>query len=210
MISDHSISNSTFSFSNRFIKLTGTGFGLAVFVAVSLLVTSVSAQQVRIENGDFSQWENGKPVGWDVEVGANNGGNEPLSIIQQGSDSSLELSGDIKTRAWQSVSQTFPVKGGKSYRIRFSAKVTGLKTEGNQFTNCYVGVSQKHERGQVLRREIRHQDSPEYFENSIVIRTHNFATTATLTIFLSNTGTLNVKAVSVELLKPEDSFQILC
>ena len=194
---------------SRLVAITAWA-AFPVFIATSILTTSISAQQLPIKNGDFSEWSDGKPIGWDVVVSANNGGNQPLSRVLEGSDSSLELSGDRNTRAWQSVSQSFPVKGGKSYRIRFSAKANGLQTQGNQFENCYVGVLQKHERGQVLRREIRHQNSPEYLENSIVVRTHNLAARATLIIFLSNTGTLNVQAVSVEELKPKDSFQILC
>lgn len=201
--------NRKLSFDNLFTNSIGSVFGLAVFIVVSFLATWVSAQQLPIKNSDFSEWSDGNPVGWDVEVGANNGGSEPLSIIQQGPESSLELSGDIKTRAWQSVSQTFPVKGGTAYRVRFSAKVAGLQLQGNQFSNCYVGVLHEHEKGQVLLREIKHQNSPDYLENSIVFRTHNFAARATLIIFLSNTGTLNVKAVSVEKLNPKDSFQVL-
>ncbi len=170
---------------------------------------AVDAQQIKIENGDFSQWKEGQPIGWNLDIGANNGGNEPLSVVEQGADSSLQLSGDINTRAWQSVAQSFPVKGGKSYRVRFSAKVSDLQTEGTQYTNCFVGVLQKHERGQVLTRSIRYQNSPEYVEQTIVFRTHNFAASVELSIFLSNTGTLNVKDISIEQLKPADSFRIL-
>ena len=194
---------------SRLVAITALA-ALSVFVVTFVLTTSISAQQLPIKNGDFSEWSDGKPVGWDVAVSVNNGGDQPLSVVREGSNSSLELSGDRNTRAWQSVSQSFPVKGGRSYRIRFSAKTNGLQTLGNQYENCYVGVLQKHERGQVLRREIRHQNSPEYLENSIVVRTHNFAASATLTILLTNSGTLNVKAVSVEELKPKDSFKILC
>jgi len=167
------------------------------------------AQQLALKNGDFSQWTDGQPAHWDVTIGANNGGNQTLSIVKQGADSSLQLSGDSKTQAWQSVSQTIPVKGGKSYRVRFSAKVSDIQTEGTQFSNCHFGVLQMHERGQVLRRKIQNQNSPDYLENSIVFRTHNFAASVQLVVFLSNTGTLNVKDVTIEELKRKDSFQIL-
>lgn len=167
------------------------------------------AQTRQLTNGSFDQWEQDQPVGWDIGVGATNGRNQPKSVVRQGEGPCLELTGDARTMAWQLVSQTVSIEGGKSYRLRFTAKTEGLKREGNQFDNCYVGLFQKHLRGQTLVQNVLPQSSDRYCESSIVFRAHASASQAQVMIFLSKTGTLSVKDVSIELLDPKDSFQIL-
>jgi hypothetical protein len=160
-------------------------------------------------NGNFAEWNDDGPIGWELAVGASNGKDTPLSIVKQGDGPSLEISGDANTMAWQSISQTLNIKGGKSYRFRFAGKTADLKREGRQFENCYIGLLQQHERGQVLSRQYLPQSTEDYQEASIVFRTHGFAAKAQIVIFLSKTGTLNIKDVSVEELSAKDSFQIL-
>jgi hypothetical protein len=98
------------------------------------------SRSLGIQNGSFADWKNGQPVGWDVEIGATNDGDTPVSKIRKGVDPSIELSGDINTKAWKMVRQIIAVQPQQSLRFSYSAKAAGIKREGKQFDNCYVGV----------------------------------------------------------------------
>jgi hypothetical protein len=72
------------------------------------------SRSLGIQNGSFADWKNGQPVGWDVEIGATNEGDTPVSKIRKGVGPSTELSGDINTQAWNMVRQTTATKNEQS------------------------------------------------------------------------------------------------
>ena len=191
---------------NRFTALASILF---LSSAIYLIGSPGFAQELQIENGDFSQWNDETPVGWEVEIGATTGQDNPLSVLKQGDGPSLEMGGTAETLVWQVISQTIDIEANKTYRVRFSARGVDLKREGNQFENCYVGLLQLHHRGQELVRDFHEQAFPEYKDTSLVFRTHNMASKLKFVIFLSKTGTLNVKDLTIEKLAAKDSFDIL-
>ncbi|MGI9516520.1 MAG: S41 family peptidase, partial [Pirellulaceae bacterium] len=181
----------------------------------SLILTAQTAQTVSaqennlVANGTFEDWADEVPVDWDVGIGANNGGDAPVSEIRQGEGPSLELSGDAATLAWRSVSQDVPVTAGTSYRLSYVVKTADVRREGNQYDNCFVGVFQKDARGELLSRDFWPSNIAEFTPASAVFRVAPGATTAQVLIFLSKSGTLNVKDISLVELGDADSFDIL-
>jgi len=186
---------------------------LATFCLPVLLPVKTGACQASgdtgLSNGSFAQWENGLPVGWNVGNGATNSAGKPVSVVSQGPDHSLELSGDSETGTWRFVSQTLNVQRGQSLRVNFSAKAVGIQREGNQFDNCYVGLMPKKADGAKLPLQIWTVSQESFQDFSQIVRVPDLATTIDVMIFLSKTGTLSVRQIEFEMLKPEDSFDIL-
>ncbi len=162
-----------------------------------------------LKNGSFGEWENDQPVGWTVLTGASNGADSPKSSVRQGTGPSLELSGDIDTKAWQVVSQPVKIQAGQTLRMRYTASATGVKREGKQYDNCYVGLFFKDSRGNKLPAQVWPVGSESLEKYSQILRLPEKAAAANVMIFLSKTGTLTVRDLSIETLKPEDSFETL-
>ena len=76
----------------------------------------------RLKNSSFAEWNNGVPGGWSVSIGATNGAQSPKSSVRKGADGSLELSGDVKTMAWNMVGQRFPVTANDTLQWRSRPK----------------------------------------------------------------------------------------
>jgi hypothetical protein len=55
---------------------------------------STDPVEVKVENADFSEWTDGNPVGWQIQVGASNGAESPRSKIAKIGGPALLLSGD--------------------------------------------------------------------------------------------------------------------
>ena len=134
----------------RYLVCVLIGLGsLNVWSAQTVIATPFPPCQdpgPQVENGSFAQWNKNLPVGWTVEIGATNGADEPRSIIKKGPGPSLELSGDARTFAWHSVSQTIDVIPGQSLKLSYEGKAIGIKREGRQFVNCYVALFAKNHR----------------------------------------------------------------
>jgi hypothetical protein len=171
--------------------------------------TLAPAEETRIINGSFEEWAGSVPVGWTVRIGATTGGNEPKSIVGRAGGSGLMLQGSPSTRAWQSVSQSLPVRLRRCYRLSFQGYVKGIRRDAGQFDNCYVGIFIKDGTGRVLSKHIRTVSVPAWKKDFLFFRPPDGAATGEVTIFLSKTGVLCVKNVQVESVKPEDSFQVL-
>ena len=193
------------------ISVRSTAVFAAWLLAVQFFLIPAHAQDLPTElvNGNFEKWNSSGPAGWTVEVGANNGGNVPLSIVRKGEGPSLELTGEASTMAWNSVSQSIAVQKGDTFRIKYSVKTTDMRREGGQYDNCFVGVFQKNKRGEFVSRSFWQNNVTEYVDVAKIFRIVPNATEAQVVIFLSKTGTLNVRDVSVERLKLEDSFDVL-
>ncbi len=164
---------------------------------------------IGLKNGAFSEWHDEQPVGWTVLTGATNGADSPRSTVRQGAGPSLELSGDANTKAWQAVSQSVNIQAGQTLRMRYSAGAAGIKREGNQYDNCFVGLFFKDSRGNKLPPQVWPVGSESIQDHSQTFRMPANAATAEIMIFLSKTGTLTVRDLSIESLKPKDSFDIL-
>lgn len=175
----------------------------------NVVPTLAPAEEPQIINGSFEEWEGSTPVGWTIEIGATTGGNEPKSTIRKTDGPALMLQGNASTKAWQLVSQSFPVRPRGCYRFSFEGYVKDVKRDPGQFDNCYVGIFIKDGTGSVLSRDIRTVSVPAWKKDFLFFRPPEGATTGEVMIFLSKTGVLCVKNVHVESVKPEDSFQVL-
>jgi hypothetical protein len=162
-----------------------------------------------VTNGSFSKWNGNLPVGWNVTIGASNGAAQPVSNVNKGEGPSLELSGNANTLAWNFVSQSVAAQPDETYRLTCEAKATGVKREGRQYDNCYVGVWFKNRAGKNLGNQFVVIGSEDYQQTSLVFRTPPQTALVDLAIFLSKTGKLNVKDVRLDRFASSDSFDLL-
>ncbi len=202
----------------KLYRKTGSAFKFAL---ISCLMTlsqnsfagaAVAKQEARkslVANGTFAQWKDGLPVGWDVSVGATDGARSPESHIDQGDGMSLKLSGDANTRAWRFLAQTVDVNPGDTVKFEFKAQTNGLKREGFQKDNCFVGFVPTDKNGQRLSPIFFNVNADEYRSTSQNIHCPENMRQAEIWIFLSKTGTLQVSNISVSKLQPADSFEML-
>ena len=195
-----------------FIVSLGFAFlGMSCPSANSMLAVQAvpDAKLIRILNPAFADWRDGQPVGWRVEIGANNGANSPVSEIRQGLGPSLELTGNLNTKAWKMVSQTLDVRPQQSLCLSYAAKACGVKREGNQFDNCYVGVFFQGTEGAKPTPQIWSVVQEAMTEESKIFRVPDQVNQIQVIIFLSKTGKLTVSDLKLELLDAAASFDIL-
>lgn len=181
---------------------------LAVWACLVLALIRVGASAADlIANGDFQQWEQGLPVGWQAEVGATNGSG-PESEISPLEPAGVVLSGNAQTARWRSLSQVLSLQPGKAYRLSFEARALDVQQEGQQFNNCYVGLFLQ---GAAPRPAITTAtvDSAEWSPASLTIKAPADLKSARAMIFLSKSGRLEVKHVQLIELDANSSFQIL-
>lgn len=163
---------------------------------------------IGLENPTFEDWEDDMPVGWDVSVGATNGADEPLSDLYS-DGAALVLEGDSTTRAWRFIKQTVELEAGKTYRLTCETKAEGIRRQGIQFNNCYVGLFFKDRRGEIISNQIENVPESDWETRNITFRVPDNATHGDVAIFLSKTGKLTVKNFGLREFSEEDSFQIL-
>jgi hypothetical protein len=161
-----------------------------------------------VRNGQLSQWQDGLPVSWTAEVSARNGADRPESEIKPLEKAGVVLSGNARTLAWRSLGQDVVLKPKQSYRLTFQATAEGVKQEGRQFNNCYIGVMHFDAGGKRLDMAIKDL-SQSRGPSTQAIRFTTPATTAksTLLLFLSKSGSLKIKDVSLEEAAPEKPFR---
>ncbi len=176
-----------------------------VAVVVTTMATSTPRSGLAAEpaeslltNGSFAQWTGGVPDGWEVSIGATNGGEQPKSQVSMIAGPALLLRGDAATKAWHAVSQKIPSRGGGRYLLEFETRSKGVKREGVQFDNCYVGAM-SFEGKKVIGREIVDvsADTADWTPHRVEFAVPEDADSTTITIFLSKTGLLGVRNVSV-------------
>ena len=93
-----------------------------------------------VTNGDFQKWTDGVPDGWEVEIGAMNGGEEPKSEVKGIKGPALMLRGDASTMAWHAVSQEIPATPRRKLPpgVRNPAPRTSGVKAGNTTTATWV------------------------------------------------------------------------
>ncbi len=186
-----------------------------LFVGAMLLslgiVTDSAAQKRdsnRLMNGDFAVWKEGKPASWGVTVGAGRQDGKRSSIVAR-KNGGVSLSGDASTETWRSLSQMITVAPGASLRVRFEARQIGVKREGNQYDNCFVGVLCEDAAGKRLALTFGNVTSPELQVDEFSIRVPANTAQTSVVVFLSKTGQLDVRSIEVLESPATDSFDIL-
>ncbi|MEM6471668.1 MAG: S41 family peptidase [Planctomycetota bacterium] len=160
-----------------------------------------------LQNHDFQDWRGERPVGWTVEVAANNGGSSPESIVKEAADGGVQLSGNRQTLAWNSVSQEVDLEPGASYELAFKAIASGIKKEGRQFDNCYAGVMHFSTGGKRLGFEVKDLSQfAQVRKDSLTFRVPANCKSTKVIVFLSKSGTLTVKELSLVRSTPLEPF----
>ncbi len=163
-----------------------------------IAVGAESAESI-VANGSFQKWTDGAPDGWTVEIGATNGAEAPKSVVQSIKGPALMLRGDASTMAWHSVSQELPVQLGGKYRLEFETRTKDIRREGRQHNNCYVGVMSMDGNGKPIAPKIEDvaADSGQWKKHRVDFAVPSSAKSTKLLVFLSKSGILGVKNVSV-------------
>jgi hypothetical protein len=173
-----------------------------VLVAVHLVVlfgaTGLGAESL-ITNGNFKKWTDGVPDGWEVEIGATNGAEQPKSEVKRIKGPALMLRGDASTMAWHVVGQKMPARTSGAYCLEFESRTKDIKREGRQFNNCYVGVMSFDDAGKRVAEKVEDvsADNAHWTKHRIVFAVPQNAESTKVMIFLSKTGILGVKNVTV-------------
>lgn len=152
-----------------------------------------------VTNGDFGSWTDGVPDNWKTDIGASNGADQPKSEVRQLGDAGLTLRGTSATMAWHSVSQTLDLQKGKAYTLEFEAQAEDIRRVGKQFDNCYVGVMIFDSNGKRLGMSMEDLSrTARWRKQRIEFTVPANAAKTELLIFLSKSGTLSVRNVSVK------------
>lgn len=152
-----------------------------------------------VTNGDFQKWTDGLPDGWEVEIGAMNGGEEPKSEVKGIKGPALMLRGDTSTMAWHAVSQEIPATPGGRYSLQFESRTKDIQREGRQHNNCYVGVMCFDGAGNPVDAKINDvaADTADWTKHQVAFTVPQGAESTKVMIFLSKSGILGVKNVAV-------------
>jgi hypothetical protein len=173
-------------------------YGLALLLLM-ISVVPLRAAALEIQNGNFEHWTADTPDGWTVAIGARNGADEPASEVKRMPGPAIFLRGTAKTLAWRSVSQEVALEPGKSYRLDFEARSKGVKREGKQFDNCYVGFLSTDAQGKVVGQAVKDlsAETADWEKHSVSYQVPSSATSTSITLFLSKTGLVAVKNVAI-------------
>lgn len=170
----------------------------AVPLALLLAAGGFGAQSL-ITNGDFQKWTDALPDGWEVEIGAMNGAEQPKSQVTPIKGPALMLRGDASTMAWHTVSQEIPARTGASYCLEFESRTKDVQREGRQYDNCYVAVMSFDKAGKPVAHELADvsADADDWMKHRVLFAVPQNAESTQVKIFLSKTGILGVKSVVV-------------
>ena len=179
-----------------------TAIRVAILAAVPvglLLATVGFGAEPLITNGNFEKWTDGVPDGWEVEIGAMNGAEQPKSEVKPIKGPALMLRGDASTMAWHAVSQQVPAHPGGSYSLQFESRTRDVKREGRQYDNCYIAIMSFDKAGKPVARQADDvtADNTDWTKHRLVFTVPQNAESTKVMIFLSKSGLLGVKNVTL-------------
>ena len=171
-----------------------------------ILAFALSGDEPLLPGGGFPDWDDGAPVGWTVSVGATSPG-EKDSEIAPGPEGGILLRGDAATARWKSISRDLELEPGHCYRLSFEARGLVLVRQGKQFDNAFVGV-ELDPRGKDSEYRVVSIERGGWTFDEVIFEAPASGR-ASVILFLSKTGTMEARALVLERLRPEDSFEIL-
>ncbi len=179
------------------VPVAAAAFAAVTFVFLSGAI-AFGAESI-VTNGDFQKWTDGVPDGWELEIGAKNGAEEPKSEVKPIKGPALMLRGDASTMAWHSVGQKLPVQPGGSYCLEFESRTKDIQRVGRQYDNCYVGIMSLDSGGKPVERKFEDvvADTADWTKHRVVFTVPQSAESTQVLIFLSKSGILGVKNVVV-------------
>jgi hypothetical protein len=178
-----------------------------LLVVAALAAPAAGGEEPLLRNGTLKAWKDGKPVGWDVSIGAKNREGPP-STLRARPGGGLALEGGATTGTWRYVSQRVALEPGDFARLDFEAGVEGRRRDPGQYQSCYVGLVYKDARGRRLGMAI-HALHGGVEPGTVFVRVPLAAAHVEVAIFLSMTGVLEVRSVSLRRLGVDDSYSVL-
>jgi hypothetical protein len=164
-----------------------------------LLLLLAVGDGAALVNGDFDgKSEKGRPSGWTLELGAQNGATTPESEVEldtkekHGGKAALVFRGDESTRGWLIAKQAIEVRPGGEYRLEAWTRTAGVRPNGFGLDNCYVGLFFFDASERLVGKELawpRQPDSP-WTKHELVLRADPAARKGYVYVFLSMIGEL--------------------
>jgi hypothetical protein len=154
-------------------------------------------------NGSFEDWEEGRPVGWDVSIGASEDEGAE-SMLQPGEDAgtgqhSLLLSGDDGTKVWYAASQEIKAEAGEVFHISGRLRTENVAPDGHRYHNCQITVIAKTAGGQRVNLWILGSatGTTEWNRHDRYFQTPQGAAILEVSVFLSMSGSAYFDDISL-------------
>lgn len=173
-----------------------------------ILLAILLCQDATLTNGSFEEWKGGRPVGWTVGVGARNGEGK-ASVLEAIEGGGISLRGDADTRTWRIASQSFAAAPGDFFRVSFTGRAADLRRDGNQFLNHYAGMAFLNAAGETLKWHILQVTTAEWTDEEVIAAAPPGTDRGEVRVFLSISGRLDLRKVTLDPLVPADSFDAL-
>lgn len=162
-----------------------------------------------LENSELATWKDGKAVGWDVLIGATQKGRGKDSQIEHLPSGGVRLVGDGATVRWLYLRQLHPARVGTHWRLSFEGRALASKREPGQFGSCYAGLAFRNANGQVLRRTVRDVRRSDWTADILHVAAPPECTQVEVALFLSQTGSLELRKLRLEQMQTRDAFRVL-
>ncbi len=186
-----------------------TRFACVVLVLVAL-GTAQAGEPPTLENADLKAWEGGAPVAWKLSEGAKFR-EGPASKVLPGGEGGVRLEGDAATGPWQTLSQQAKIPADATCRLSFEARLLGGKREEGQGDNAYVGLrlvgGASADAAKATRLVVDSVLRDVWTPGEVVFRAED--SEVHVQVFLNRTGALEVRTLALEVLAPEQSFDVL-
>lgn len=136
---------------------------------LAFAIAAVLGGEGLLRNPDFEAQPSEKdPVpGWVLELGAQNGAQEPRSMVEidgetrHGGNASVHFAGDENTRGWIIAKQEIEVRPGGTYQLQAWTRTAGVRPNGFGLDNCYVGLIFFDGDGEVVGRQFEFPRLPD-------------------------------------------------
>ena len=162
-----------------------------------------------LRNADFSDWVVGKPWSWTLELGAQHG-EGPESRVTKGPKGGVRIEGDAATKRWLLLAQPVDLAPKSVVRLRWEVRALGLQLDPGQRGNAYVGLrTHMKDSGTLEGFRVSGELREVWTPGELVARMPEPPTRTSVVVFLSQTGALEVRGLSLEVLAPEQSFDVL-
>lgn len=184
--------------------------GFLLLVITLIATTALAGAQVieLLQNGEFSSWQDGRPVGWTVDIGATESEGPTSRLFRaEGPDgrSALRLQGDGATRRWyMAMHDPVLVNPGEIITATGQWRLADVRPDGHRFRNCQFGLLVFDAQGRRLeyRMVLRGQGSCDWTAGRAGFVVPPSAHHVQPALFLSMSGTVDFADLSVRRIVP--------
>jgi hypothetical protein len=157
-----------------------------------------------LENGNFDEWKNDKPIAWTLVTGATEGECGESKIRpgsdRNGSGHAISMSGDKSTQLWRAVIQGVDVKPGDVFHFSGWLRSVDVKREGHRYGNSQAALVAKSESGERINTWLLGPaiGTTEWTPHDLYIQAPPGCSTFEVSVFLSMSGTLECDDLSLK------------